>query len=175
METNITKNEIVEMCFIELIKPKENLVLYPYFATRKEKEKNIATIGYGSCFYEDGRRVQITDAPITNERALDLVKAILFESLDRMLSLITQEVSKKLTKLQLVGMLSFYYNIGHGRFKESSFLQSLNSNDFETASKNFLKYRFQDGKIMPGLRVRRLREKKFFDNLYTPRRGRNSK
>lgn len=42
----------------------------PYIPTQGD----VPTIGYGSTVYEDGKKVTLQDAPITKERAIQLVK-----------------------------------------------------------------------------------------------------
>ena len=57
---------------IDLITKWEGLRLKPDLCSA-----NVPTIGYGSTFYENGKRVKITDDPITKERAEQLFKRTL--------------------------------------------------------------------------------------------------
>ena len=49
---------------INIIKKCEGLELKPYLCPA-----GVPTIGYGSTRYENGERIKLTDAPITEERA----------------------------------------------------------------------------------------------------------
>lgn len=57
---------------LNLIKDFEGLRLKPYLCSA-----SVPTIGYGNTFYEDGTKVKLTDKPITNERAIELLHFIL--------------------------------------------------------------------------------------------------
>ena len=50
----------------------EEVRLRPYYDS-----VGVPTIGVGCTMYEDGRRVKITDPPITYERAMELLKRLL--------------------------------------------------------------------------------------------------
>ena len=54
---------------VDLIKHFEGLRLTPYLCSA-----GVPTIGYGSTFYEDGRKVSLQDPPITKERAEELLQ-----------------------------------------------------------------------------------------------------
>ena len=54
---------------VELCKHFEGLKLKPYICPA-----GVPTVGYGSTFYEDGRRVSMDDPAITQQRAEELLR-----------------------------------------------------------------------------------------------------
>ena len=140
---------------IELIASFEGLMLSPYYATELEKQKGIVTIGYGSTFYEDGTKVQITDAPITKDRALDLLTIVADKFALNVAKLITKEVNQK----QFNALVSLAYNIGINAFKVSTVLRLVNNNPNDAnIAKAFLMWNKQGGKELNGLTKRRIKE-----------------
>lgn len=114
------------------------------------------TIGYGSTFYANGKKVREGDT-ITEQDARLL------------LSLVVSEFSaqvKKLLKVELKdnpfsAVVSLAYNIGMGNFKSSTLLKKLNTND-SSAAEEFLKWTRAGGKVLPGLVARRHAERLLF-------------
>ena len=140
---------------IELIASFEGLRLSPYYATELEKQKGIVTIGYGSTFYENGTKVQITDSPITKERALDLLTIVADKFALNVAKLITKEVNQK----QFNALVSLAYNIGINAFKVSTALRLVNNNPNDAnIAKAFLMWNKQGGKELNGLTKRRIKE-----------------
>ena len=140
---------------IELIASFEGLRLSPYYATELEKQKGIVTIGFGSTFYEDGIKVQITDEAITKERALDLLTIVADKFALNVAKLIIKEVNQN----QFNALVSLAYNIGINAFKVSTVLRLVNNNPNDAnISKAFLMWNKQGGKELNGLTKRRMKE-----------------
>ncbi|MFM2204461.1 MAG: hypothetical protein RLZZ605_1425 [Bacteroidota bacterium] len=140
---------------IELIASFEGLRLSPYYATELEKQKGIVTIGYGSTFYDNGKKVQITDLPITKERALELLTVLADAFALKVNSLILKEVNQN----QFNALVSLAYNIGINAFKTSTVLRLANNNPKDAnIAKAFLMWNKQGGKELNGLTKRRIKE-----------------
>ena len=140
---------------VKLIASFEGLRLSPYYATELEKQKGIVTIGYGSTFYDNGKKVQITDAPITEDRALELLTVVANAFALKVGSLITKEVNQN----QFNALVSLAYNIGINAFKVSTVLRLVNNNPTDAnIAKAFLMWNKQAGKELKGLTNRRIKE-----------------
>jgi len=140
---------------VKLIASFEGLRLSPYYATELEKQKGIVTIGYGSTFYDNGKKVQITDAQITEDRALELLTVVANAFALKVGSLITKEVNQN----QFNALVSLAYNIGINAFKVSTVLRLVNNNPTDAnIAKAFLMWNKQAGKELKGLTNRRIKE-----------------
>ena len=139
---------------IELIKKFEGFRSKPY-----KCPAGVPTIGYGATFYEDGTKVKLTDNPITEEKATELLK--------NMLSIFEKYVDSycvdTINQNQFDALVSFCYNVGQGNLKSSTLLKKVNKNpNDETISAEFMKWVKGGGKTLPGLVSRREAEA----NLY---------
>lgn len=131
----------------------EGLVLHPY-----KDQVGIPTIGYGSTYYENGNHVQLTDPVITKERAQELFNNTSIQYAHAV-SYWTKPV---LTQNQFNALFSLVYNIGTGRFKQSTLLRIINGElgDLETA---WLAWDRAGGQVLNDLLQRRKDEY----NLYS--------
>ena len=139
---------------LNLIKQFEGLSLKPYLDA-----VNIPTIGYGSTFYENMKKVTMQDESITRERADFLFN---FLVTTKFVSVVNRLVIVDLTQNQFDALVSFVYNIGSGNFEKSTLLKKVNQSDFIGASLEFEKWNKANGKILNGLTKRRLSEKELF-------------
>ena len=134
----------------DLIKEFEGLKLKPYLCSA-----SVPTIGYGSTYYENGKKVKLTDAPITKERADDLFEIVADDFAKRVLPLI----KKPLTQNQFNSIVSFAFNLGVRALQNSTLLRlvNINPNDANIA-KEFLKWTKAGGVVVKGLTNRRIKE-----------------
>ena len=88
---------------IDLIKHFEGFKSKPYLCPAK-----IPTIGYGSTFYKNGKKVTLKDKPINEEEAEDLLKLILksFELI------VLKKIKVPLKQNQFDALVSHTYNTG---------------------------------------------------------------
>jgi lysozyme len=95
----------------------EGMVLHPY-----KDSAGIPTIGIGCTYYEDGTKVQMTDAPITEERAIQLFRhlATTFEQT------VSRSIRLALTQNQFNALVSLCFNIGVGAFSKSTLVKKIN-------------------------------------------------
>jgi lysozyme len=138
---------------IDLIKSFEGLSFKPYPCPA-----NIPTIGYGSTFYEDGRKVSLKDDLITVKRAEDLLKHQLGTFEAQVTSLLKIAVNEN----QFGALVSFTYNLGAGAFGKSTLLKLINEGKPTEAADEFLKWTKAGGKELPGLVKRRNAERDLF-------------
>ena len=134
----------------DLIKEFEGLKLKPYLCSAK-----VPTIGYGSTFYENGVKVKMTDAPITQLRAEQLLKNTADKFAERVAVLITKPV----TQNQFNALVSFAFNVGVSALKISTLLKLVNNNPNDAnISKEFLRWNKAGGRVVQGLTNRRIKE-----------------
>lgn len=101
----------------KFIAKQEGLVLHPYL-----DQVGIATIGYGSTYYEDGTHVKITDPAITLERAQELFN----KTSGQYSHAVAYWTKPVLNQNQFDALFSLVYNIGTGGFRGSTVLKIIN-------------------------------------------------
>lgn len=135
---------------LDLIAEFEGLRLKPYLCSAK-----VPTIGYGSTFYENGTKVKLTDAPITKQRAEQLLKNTADKFAERVAVLITKPV----TQNQFNALVSFAFNVGVSALKISTLLKLVNNNPNDgNIAKEFLRWNKAGGRVVQGLTNRRIKE-----------------
>lgn len=129
----------------------EGLYLKPYLCPA-----NVPTIGVGSTFYEDGRRVSLADPPITRERAMELLEHELQACLPRVLKLCPglPDWGDKATG----AILDFAFNCGTGALQSSTLRKRINAGDEAAARAELMKWVRGGGRVLPGLVRRRAAE-----------------
>jgi len=141
---------------LEIIKKHEGLRLSPYLCPA-----DIPTIGYGNTFYENGVKVKLTDAPITNERAEQLLKNTLKKFEDGVNKYVTREINQN----QFDALVSFAYNLGVGSLQTSTLLKRVNENPCDEDIKyQFSRWNKAGGKVLNGLTKRRKEEAELYFN-----------
>ena len=142
----------------DLIAKFEGLSLKPYLCSAK-----VPTIGFGSTFYEDGKKVTMLDKPITKVRALDMFKVIADKFAKDVDKLVISDVNQN----QFDALVSFAYNVGSDidtdtiaeGLGDSTLLKKVNKNPDDPSIRNeFLKWNKAGGKIITGLTRRRNEE-----------------
>jgi lysozyme len=112
------------------------------------------TIGIGSTFYEDGRKITAADMPITHERAVEL----LAHELRQCEAAVDRLTLRRLHPLARGALVSFVYNCGSGAYRASGLRRAVNAGDDDRAGREFLKWRMAGGVVLPGLERRRRAE-----------------
>ena len=139
---------------IDLIKQFEGFSSKPYLCPAGK-----ATVGFGSTFYEDGTPVKLTDPPITEERAKDIVYTVLYKQFEYALN---NAISVPVTQNQFDALLDWTYNVGVGNMKTSTLLRKLNQKDYAGAADQLLMWNKAGGKELAGLTKRRQAERALF-------------
>lgn len=135
---------------LELIKKYEGFKAKPYLCP-----SSVPTIGYGSTYYEDGTKVKLTDPAITQERATELLMALLVSYEKAVDSYCVDTINQN----QFDALCSFVYNCGNQALKNSTLLRKINGNRMNPDITNeFLKWNKGGGRVIPGLSKRRQEE-----------------
>jgi lysozyme len=122
----------------------------PYLCSAK-----VPTIGYGSTYYLNGRRVTLLDKPITELEAFEMFKAIADKFADKVSKLVTAPIDQS----QLNALVSLAYNIGPANFQKSTLLRKVNFNHNDPSIRaEFLKWNKAGGQVLKGLTIRRTAE-----------------
>lgn len=135
----------------ELCKKFEGFRSKPYLCPA-----GVPTIGYGATYYTDGRKVQLTDPPISKEAAEELLRVELmhtyFPGVIRLCpSLITHPA-------RLAAIADFAFNLGVGRLQTSTLRRKVNAEDWGAAKEQLMRWTKAGGRVLPGLLRRRQAE-----------------
>lgn len=137
---------------IDFIVKEEGVVLHPY-----KDARGIPTIGVGSTYWEDGRKVSMSDEPITKDRAFDLFSY----TLKRYEAQVNESVNRPINQNQFDALVSLCYNIGTDGFKSSTVAKLVKANPCDPNIRQWFEaWRFADKK--PILLERRKREHKLY-------------
>ena len=137
---------------IALIKEFEGLRARPYLCSAQ-----VATIGYGSTFYADGSKVELSDPVISTEQAEELLAMTLGQYED-----CVNQLSDNLDQNQFDALVCFAYNLGCRALTGSTLAKLVRAGDFNNAAHAFAAWNKSGGKVLPGLVRRRAAEKNLF-------------
>ena len=143
---------VSEKC-LALIREFEGFRSKPYLCPA-----GVPTIGYGSTYYADGRPVKMTDAPISEAQAQELLQATLTKYED----CVNGAVKMPINQNQFDAFVSFTYNLGCGVFRKSSMLRQFNQGYTPQAAEQFARWNRGGGKVLAGLVSRRAAERALF-------------
>ena len=138
---------------VDIIKDFEGFRSEPYLCPAQ-----VATIGYGSTRYANGKPVLIGDKAITEAEA----EKLLYDTLGQYEDAVNKNVTVGLTQNMFDALVSFVYNVGSGNFMKSTLLKKLNKEDYHGAADEFLKWDKAGGKALAGLTRRRKAERALF-------------
>ncbi len=135
-----------------LIREFEGLRLKPYLCPA-----GVPTIGYGATRYPYGKKVELTDAPITAEDAESL---LVFDAEQYAVAALKASPVLGLpwNHQRLCAVADFCYNLGTTRYKASTLKKRVDAGDWEGAQRELGKWVFGGGKKLPGLIKRRAAE-----------------
>jgi lysozyme len=112
----------------------------------------VPTIGYGSTHYADGRRVLLTDPPISKAAA------------DRLLMLELERTYLKAVRAfcpgadtteRVAALLDFTYNLGAGNLRASTLRRKVNAGEWSQVPSQLRRWNKAAGRVLPGLVARR--------------------
>lgn len=122
----------------------------------------IPTIGYGSTYYSDGRKVQMTDRPIDEPTARAMLMAELFHTfapgVRRLCPILYTLAITSGNWGTFNAIVDFVYNLGVGRLQTSTLRRKINAQDWEGAKEQLMLWTRGGGKVLPGLVKRRQAE-----------------
>ncbi len=136
-----------------IIKQYEGFRAKPYLCPA-----GVPTIGYGATYYNDGRKVTLRDAAISEADADKLLDKMLGKYEDA----VNRYVQVPITQNQFDALVSFCYNLGQEALRKSTLLKKLNNKDYNGAADAFLNWVYAGGKKLQGLVNRRTDERKLF-------------
>lgn len=113
----------------------------------------VATIGYGSTRYADGKKVTMTDTPIS-EHAASLLLAITMQKCLKEALVICPDLAKENDKRQ-AAIADFVYNLGSANFSSSTLSKKINAGLWQDVPAELMKWVNGGGKKLPGLVARR--------------------
>ncbi|WP_425056699.1 lysozyme [Pseudomonas abyssi] len=133
---------------LALIKEHEGLRLDAYLCPAK-----VWTIGYGHTGgVQNGQRITAGEA-----------ERLLLADLQRFEQAVNLGVKVPLTQGQFDALASFAFNVGVGAFRESTLLRLLNHGDYQGAARQFDRWVYGGGQVLPGLVNRRADERALFE------------
>ena len=125
----------------------EGLYLTPYLCPA-----GVPTVGYGATYYQDGRRVELTDAPITKEQA----DALLLWMVSTVYLPAVIKLCPKVDKPErLAALIDFTFNLGSGNLKSSNLRKRVNAGDWDAVPAELRKWVKGGGRVLRGLVLRR--------------------
>jgi lysozyme len=122
----------------------------------------VPTIGYGSTYYADGRKVQLTDRPVDEPTA----RALLMSELEHTYAPGVRRLCPQLYAAAMTtndwarfnAVVDFVYNLGIGRLQSSTLRRKINAQDWDGAKEQLMLWTRGGGKVLPGLVKRRTAE-----------------
>jgi len=135
----------------ELCKRFEGFRAKPYLCPA-----GIPTIGYGSTYYADGKKVTLNDSSISQEAANDL---LMYELQHTYLPGALRNCPVLATdERKCNAIVDFCYNLGVGRLQTSTLKRKINAQDWDGAKEQLMLWTKGGGKVLPGLLKRRQAE-----------------
>ena len=116
----------------------------------------IPTIGYGSTYYADGRKVTLQDAPMDEPVARALLLAELHHTYAPGVLRLCPVLATDERRLNAI--VDFTYNLGVGRLQTSTLRRKINAQDWGGAKEQLMLWTRGGGKVLPGLLKRRQAE-----------------
>lgn len=118
----------------------------------------VPTIGYGSTYYADGRKVTLQDPPMDEPTARALLMTELAHTyapavIRQCPNLLVLAAKGDIGKLNAI--VDFCYNLGVGRLQTSTLKRKINEQDWEGAKEQLKLWTRGGGKVLNGLVKRR--------------------
>ena len=121
----------------------------------------VPTIGYGSIWDLDGKRVTMSQQKITKAQA----ETLLLREIHHVERAIRHLIRVPLNQNQFSALASWTFNLGSGRLQSSTLRTKINREDHDGAALEFPKWRRAGGKILQGLGKRRAVEKTLYEEM----------
>jgi lysozyme len=142
---------------LNLIKKYEGFRSVPYLCPA-----GIPTCGFGATYYPDGRKVKLTDKPISLREA----EVMLLNMLKHYEQGVDSFTTDKVNQNQFDALVSIAYNIGLQALKGSTLIRKVNLDPNDKTIKNeFMRWTKANGKVMDGLLNRRKEESELYGTI----------
>jgi lysozyme len=125
----------------------------PYLCPAK-----VPTIGFGSTYWDDGRKVKLTDEAITKE----VGRQLLLRQLQNYANAVDRSIKVPIHPQMRAACISLAYNIGTGAFAKSTLVRRINAKDWANCPEAFKRYKIGGGRVLTGLLNRRIDESALF-------------
>ena len=141
---------------IDLIKKYEGFSADPYICPA-----GVATIGYGNTFYPNGKKVTMSDAPVSQAEAEKMLKDVVDKDF---VSVLEKSIPywNEMSDGQKSALISFAYNLGANFYGDmdnfGSITRDLRDKNWANVPATLLKYRNPGSSFEEGLRKRRTEE-----------------
>lgn len=119
----------------------------------------VETVAFGSTRYEDGARVQMTDAPVTKQRGEQLLEHVLLT--DCLPAAIKYTPALVGNEPAIGAIADFIYNLGASRYKTSTLRHRLNTKNWSEAQYEINRWTRANGRVLRGLQLRRAAEAEY--------------
>ncbi len=143
---------------VDFIKKFESFSATPYYATADEKERGILTIGYGHVIREDEKTIYTIQYIMSEEEASSVLKEDIKGHFPTDIMEKVLEVHGPITQNQLDALVALRYNNPTFTIKKSpNFTRILINEDYSEEDvkqmivNEFLTYKLQGDKVLPGL------------------------
>lgn len=133
----------------ELCKRFEGFRAKPYICPA-----GVPTIGYGSTYYPNGKKVTLMDPSVTEKHAAEML-------MHELLATFAPGVYRACPTLclaepsKVAAIVDFAYNLGVGRLQASTLRRKINEQNWNAACDELRKWVLAGGKRLPGLVLRR--------------------
>lgn len=141
----------------------EMLAVFEGFRSAPYRDSvGVPTIGYGNTYYLDGRKVKMSDPPISRDEAKKLKMAVINRDFAPVVNrlLADQIANGQITQNMFDALISLAYNIGVDGLSKSSVIRHLKNGEKQKAADAFLLWKNAGGK--PILLKRRQKERAVF-------------
>lgn len=130
----------------------------------------VATQGYGTTVNpETGHKLTRNSPPITREVAGKWLRMDIERKYEPP---VRRMITTPLSEDSIGALVSFAYNVGIAGLRRSTLLKRVNARQFDDVTRQFLRYKYSNGKVFAGLLRRRKAEaKQFMEGLQKPVRG----
>lgn len=114
----------------------------------------VPTIGYGATHYLDGRRVKLTDRPISKEAADRLlllqVERVYLPAVLRQCPVLALESAER-----LAAIIDWTFNLGESNLRASTLRRVINAGEWHRVAAEIMKWVLAKGVVLRGLVLRR--------------------
>lgn len=125
----------------------EGCYLRPYLCPA-----GVPTIGYGATYYEDGRRVALTDVSVSKEYA----EVLLLWHIENVYLPTVIRLCPNIDDLErMAAIIDFTFNLGAGNLRNSTLRKRILQEDWEAVPTELRKWVKAGGKTLRGLVLRR--------------------
>lgn len=112
----------------------------------------VPTIGYGATYYRDGRRVTLSDPPITRKQAEELLLWMIEKVY---LPAVLRLCPNVRDPMLIAALIDFTFNLGSGNLRASTLRKRVNAERWDDIPTELRKWVRASGRVLRGLVRRR--------------------